>query len=174
MVFLQANPLDPLLVEAEEAPRPCAPPCHVRRQTEAGLLQDPKYVGTNQAILTERVDRSDVGLVADVPLTVFVRPQTNVVHDLVVSYVSLERLQLEHLRAPSTVVRRQQAAIYREPVVESVPRGGLRDPLSEERLQPREIRVGFRQLLIRIVKDVLHLRNAVPHVDRQSRAVFAT
>src|SRR5215472_7370859 len=72
------------------------------------------------------------------------------------------------------MVRGQYALEHGQPVVKGMLWGRSNDRLAEDCLKSRDIIVGFRQLLIGVVKDVLHLWNAIAQIDRERCAVFSS
>src|SRR5262249_2880158 len=137
--LLEADPFDALLIETEEASRAGSTPVHIRGKAEAMLFQNPDDVFADEAIFTEGVDRGDVRLVADVAFPILVCPKADVVEYRVIAHVRLEGLEFQHLRAPAAMVRRDHVTVYREPVVEAVPRGATNDGATKDGLQAGKV-----------------------------------
>src|SRR5262249_54417596 len=105
VLFFEPDPFDLLLEEAKEAPGSGGAPIGVLRKPQAALLKDPDDVPADEPGFLEGIDRGDVRLMADVADPVLVRPDGDVIDHRVVTHVLLERLEFEHLRAPTPVAR---------------------------------------------------------------------
>src|SRR4028118_758578 len=114
----QANPLDLLLEEAEEAARPRPPPLVVGRHPQPRVAQDPEDIVSLDSVLLEWEDRPQVRLRRDVARAVLVGSDRDVAVDDIIPDILLEGFQLEELRAPAHLRGWEEPAEDLVPVVE--------------------------------------------------------
>ena len=119
MCFEQAHPFDRALEKAEVATRVSAAPFEIWRHPDAAFLQNFHDSRVINAIVLKRKDSFDIRFRADITDTILIGTDSDVANDGFFPDVFLKGLQLEHLRTPAHLRRREIAAEYVEPMIKA-------------------------------------------------------